>query len=156
MNRNSIIKGAFIAFCLIGMLVLPAAAAPAGQMTASKGTVIDQGLKDDLWNNHKVNRLETFDTNVRHAESTLSILGHYGIDTSACQSTLSIIESRRSDLEAALTTHDRQKLNTVNAELKTLWQQFMKNVREALRSYYGPRAGISTGMEDAVAGFVTT
>ena len=32
----------------------------------------------------------------------------------------------------------------------------MKNVREALRSYYGPRAGISTGMEDAVAGFVTT
>jgi len=155
MNRNSIIKGAFIAFCLIGMLVLPAAAASAGQMTAAKGNVIDQGLKDDLWNNHKVNRLETFDTNVRHTESTLSILWQYGIDTSACQSTLATIESKRSDLEAALTTQDRQKLKTVNAELKTLWQQFMKDVREARRSYYGPRAGSSTGMEDAVAGLVT-
>jgi len=48
MNSKTIMKGAFLAFCLIGMLVLPAAAAPIGQATAGQTSAIDQGLKDDL------------------------------------------------------------------------------------------------------------
>lgn len=149
MNSKSILKGAFIAFCLIGMLVLPAAAAPGAQPAKMNGSVIDQGLKDDLWNNHKVNRLEAFDMHVRHAESTIGILGQYGIDTTACQSTLSTIEAKRPDLEAALTAQDRAKLKTVNEELKTLWQQFMKNMREAIRNHYGKgAAGITSSVLD--------
>lgn len=51
MYTKTIIKGAFVAFCLFSILVLPTAAAPAGQATSSHA--IDQGFKGDLWNNHQ-------------------------------------------------------------------------------------------------------
>lgn len=140
MNKNTILRSAFIAFCLIGMLILPIAAAPAVQGTTAKVSTVDQGLKDDLWANHQQNRLETFDMHVRHAQSVISILDKYGIDTTACTSTLSTISGKRSELESALAHHDIQGLKTVNAELKTLWQQFIKNVRDAVMNHYGTRA----------------
>jgi hypothetical protein len=150
MQKTTLYRGAFLALCLIGMLVLPAAAAPSGQASSAGANAIDQGLKDDLWNNHKANRLETFDMHVRHAESTLAILGQYGIDTTACEATLSTIEAKRTDLQSALDAQDRQKLKTVNAELKTLWQQFLKDVREAIRSHYGTKRS-AAGMPDDTA-----
>jgi hypothetical protein len=144
MNTNTIIKGAFVAFCLIGMLVLPAAAAPAGQGTTAKVSAVDQGLRDDLWANHQQYRLQAFDMNVQRATSVISILNKYGIDTTACSGTLSTISGERSALETALTNKDKDGLKTVNADLKTLWQQFRTEVRDAIKDHYGNKAAGTT------------
>lgn len=139
MNTMIPTKSAFFALCLISMLVLPASAAQTGQTATVKGHAIDQGLKEDLWASHQHYRLQRFDLNVEQATGVIAILDRYGIDTTACQNTLSIISSKRSDLEAALSAHDRAKLKTINAELKTLWKQFLKDIRDALREHYGGR-----------------
>jgi len=139
MSKNIILRSAFIAFCLIGMLVLPAAAAPATQGTPAISTA-DQGLKDDLWANHQQYRLQRFDLNVQQAESVLTILEKYNIDTTACQATLTTLIGKRSELEAALSARDQAKLKTVNAELRTLWQQFRKEIRDTVRDHRGKGA----------------
>jgi hypothetical protein len=144
MNTNTILKGAFALFCLICMLVLPAAAAPAGQGTVAKVSTVDQGLKDDLWANHQQYRLQAYDMNVQRATSVIGILNKYGIDTTACTGTLSTISGKRSALETALTNKDREELKTVNADLRTLWQQFRTQMREAVRDHYGRKTGSSS------------
>jgi hypothetical protein len=141
MSKNTILRSAFVAFCLIGMLVLPAAAAPAVQGTPAISTA-DQGLKDDLWASHQQYRLQRYDMNVQHAESVITILEQYNIDTTACQATLTTISGKRSGLEAALSARDQEKLKTVNAELRTLWQQFRKEIRDAVRNHGGKGAGM--------------
>jgi hypothetical protein len=135
MNKNTILRGAFVAFCLIGMLVLPAAAAPVVQGTTAH--VIDQGLKDELWANHQQYRLQGYDTNIERATGLIAILNKYGIDTTACTGTLSTISSRRPALETALANKDREALKTVDADLRTLWKQFMTEMRDAFKSHYG-------------------
>jgi hypothetical protein len=150
MNSNTILKGAFVAFCLIGMLVLPAAAAPVGQGTPPKVSTVDQGLKDDLWANHQQYRLQVFDMNVQRATSVISILNKYGIDTTASSGTLSTISGKRSALETALTNKDRNGLKTVNTDLKTLWQQVRTEVREEIKDHYGKKgAGPTVAAETA-------
>jgi hypothetical protein len=139
MKKNTILRGAFVAFCLIGMLVLPTTAAPAGQGTTTIST-IDQGLKDDLWANHQQYRLQRFDLNVQQADSVITILDKYNIDTIASQATLTTISGKRSELEAALSARNKTKLKTVNAELKTLWQQFTTEMRDAIKDRYGKGA----------------
>ncbi len=139
MSKNTILRSAFVAFCLIGMLVLPAAAAPAVQGTPAISTT-DQGLRDDLWANHQQYRLQRFDMNVQQAESVITILEKYNIDTTACQATLTSISGKRSALEAALSARDQAKLTTVNAELRTLWQQFRKEIRDAVKDHRGKGA----------------
>jgi hypothetical protein len=139
MDKNTILRSAFVAFCLIGMLVLPAAAAPAGQGTPSISST-DQGLRDDLWANHQQYRLQRFDLNVQQAESVITILEKYNIDTTACQATLTTISGKRSALEAALSARDQEKVKTVNAELRTLWQQFRKEIRDAVKDHLGKGA----------------
>jgi hypothetical protein len=154
MNTNTILKGAFVAFCLIGMLVLPAAAAPAGQGTVAKVSTVDQGLKEDLWANHQQYRLQAYDMNVQRATSVISILNKYGIDTTACTGTLSTISGKRSALEAALTNKDREGLKTVNADLRTLWQQFRTQMRDAIRDHYSRKtssSSIATATADLAA-----
>jgi hypothetical protein len=157
MNTNTILRSAFVAFCLIGMLVLPAAAAPAGQGTTTKVSAVDQGLKDDLWANHQQYRLQAYDMNVQRATSVISILNKYGIDTTTCTGTLSTISGKRSALETALTNKDKEGLKTVNADLKTLWQQFRTELRDAIKDHYGTKAAGSstaTATADLAAGTV--
>jgi hypothetical protein len=138
MSKNTIIRGAFIAFCLIGMLVLPAAAAPAGQGTPAN--TIDQGLKDDLWANHQQFRLQAYDMNVGRATGVIAILNKYNISTTAGDATLSTISGKRSALESALADKDKDELKTVNADLKTLWQQFRTDLKDAVKNHYGKGA----------------
>lgn len=140
MNQKTLFSSAFIALCLIGMLVLPAAAAQTAQKAIIKGNSIDQGLKNDLWASHRQYRLERFDLNEEQATGVIAILDQYGIDTAACKNTLTTISSKRPGLEAALSAPDRAKLKTINAELRTLWKQFFKDIRDALREHYGSRA----------------
>jgi len=147
MNQKIIVKSAFIALCIIGMLVFPAAAAPGGQGTSAKVSAVDQGLKDDLWANHQQYRMQIFDMNVQRATSVFGILNKYGIDTTSCQATLTTISGKRSELDAALTARDQEKLKTVNAGLRTLWQQFRTNVKDAIKGHYGKgAAGSSTAL----------
>jgi len=158
MNSQNMIKGAFITFCIIGMMVLPAAAAPMSQNADSNRAPIDQGLKDDLWSNHQQYRLQAFDTNVQRASSVIGILNKYSIDTTQPQSTLNTISGKRSALETALTSRDKEGLKAVNEELKTLWQQFRKDVRESIRAHFtAARAGAktsATGKSGATTGSI--
>lgn len=137
MKVHTMLKGAFLAFCLIGMLTLPVAAATDGQAMNAQGPIIDQKLKDDLWDNHQTNRLERFAMNVDQAQSVLTILGNYRIDITKCEDTLAKIKGKRSALETALSKKDREQLQTINAELRTLWQQFRTEVRESIKAKYG-------------------
>jgi hypothetical protein len=59
--------------------------------------------------------------NVERANSIISILNKFGIDTPACTSTLSTINGKRSDLGTALANKDTIGLKTINADLGTLW-----------------------------------
>jgi len=153
MNRTSILKGACVALCLIGMLVLPAAADPGSQIARLNRSVADPGLIDDLWTNHQNYRMQRFDTNVEQATGILAILDRYSIDSSGCRVTLSTITGKRADLETALIARDREKLKTVNAELKIHWKQFRKDMRDALRQHYGSRmAGTALSDLTDVAG----
>jgi len=135
MNSQKMIKGAFLAFCIIGMMVLPAAAAPMSQTANSNGATIDQGLKDDLWSNHQQYRLQEFDLHVTRANSVIAILNRYSIDTTQMQSTLTTISGKRSALETALTSKDEASVKAINAELKILWQQFRTEMRESIKAY---------------------
>lgn len=154
MNANTILKGAFVAFCLIGMLVLPAAAAPGnGQIAKMNGSAVDQGLIDDLWANHEQYRLQGYDTNVERANSVIGIVDKYGVDTTQCQATLSTISGKRSELETALSSRDKESLKTVDAELKNLWQQFRTDLKDALKARYGKSAA---GLTPSVPGTATS
>jgi len=92
MNANTTMKGALLALCIIGMLVLPAAAA--GQATTGQASAIDQGLRDDLWASHHTYRLQEFDSHVAQANNVIGILGKYSIDTTQMQATLTTISGR--------------------------------------------------------------
>jgi len=134
MNSKTIMKGAVLAFCIIGMLVLPAAAA--GQATTTgQASAIDQGLKDDLWANHHTYRLQEFDLHVQRAGSVITILGKYGIDTTAMQATLATISGERSALDTALTNRDPAALKTINAALVSDWKQFIQETKDAVRAH---------------------
>ena len=54
-----------LAYTLLLRLMLPVAAAPAGQ--AMNKSVLDPRLKNDLWNAQEQHRLTIFDANVAHA-----------------------------------------------------------------------------------------
>jgi hypothetical protein len=81
MNSTTLLKGTFLAFCLVSLLTLPAAAAQNGQGMDAKGQAIDQGLKENLWNNHITYRLQVFDMHVQHANDAIRILKDHDIDT---------------------------------------------------------------------------
>ena len=136
MNSQTILKGAFLAFCLIGMLVLPAAAAPAGQGVLGQKSAIDQGLKDDLWANHHQYRLQEFDLHVQRANSVIGILNKYSIDTTQMQATLTTISGERAALDTALTNKDKEGLKTINANLVSLWKQFAKERKDTVKAHY--------------------
>lgn len=144
MNSKTLFRGAFIALCLVGMLVLPAAAAQNGQASAMSGSTADQGLKDELYANHQLYRLQRFDMNVEQATGILAILDTYGIDTTSSKNTLTTISGKRSGLEAALDARDPTNLKTINAGLKNLWKQFRTDIRDALRAHNGGRAAATT------------
>jgi hypothetical protein len=135
MNSKTITKGAFLTFCLIGMLVLPVAASTAGQATTGQASAIDQGLKDDLWANHHQYRLQEFDLHVQRADSVISILDRYYIDTTRMQVTLTTISGERAALDTALTNKDKDGLRTINANLVSLWKQFAQEIKESVRAH---------------------
>lgn len=137
MNAQTMLKGAFLTFCLIGMLAVPVAAAANGQGVNAQGQVIDQNLKDDLWANHHQNRLKEFDLHVQRATSVIGILDKYNIDTTKVQATLTTISGKRAALDDALTTKDREELKTINADLVSLWKQIRKDMRDSIKAHYG-------------------
>jgi uncharacterized protein YpuA (DUF1002 family) len=136
MNSKNIMKGAILAICLIGMLVLPVAAAPVGQGANGQTSAIDQGLKDDLWNNHHQYRLQEFDLHVQRANSVISILNNHNIDTTQMQATLTTISGERATLDTALTNKDKEGLKTINADLLSLWKQFAQEMKDSIKAHY--------------------
>jgi|SRR5208337_3142022 len=147
MDRKTIMKGAFLAVCIIGMLVLPAAA-------AGQGSGVNQGLRNDLWANQQQYRLQEFDNHVQEANSVISILGKYNIDTTQMQATLSSISGERAALQTALTSEDRAGLQAVNADLVPLWKQFMQETQESIRAQRTSAQSAATTSSDGTAGTV--
>lgn len=134
MKTTRLIAGALVACCLIGMLVLPASAAPDAKGTNIKAGKIDPGLQEDLIKTHIKNRLETFDLHVQHAKDIIDVLETHQIDTSRPQAILDQFVAMRPELERALTSHDREAVKTVNAKLAELTKQFFQAVRDAIRA----------------------
>ncbi|MGB7789310.1 hypothetical protein [Methanoregula sp.] len=147
MDRKTIMKGAFLAVCIIGMLVLPAAA-------AGQGSGVNQGLRNDLWANQQQYRLQEFDNHVQEANSVISILGKYNIDTTQMQATLASISGERAALQTALTSEDRAGLQAVNADLVPLWKQFMQETQESIRAQRTSAQSAATTGSDGTAGTV--
>jgi hypothetical protein len=140
-------KGAFLALCLVGMIVLPAAATTAGQATTGQASVIDQGLKDDLWVNHHQYRLQEFDLHVERANSIIGILDKYNIDTTQMQATLTTISGERAALDTALANRDKAGLKTINANLVSLWKQFAQEMKDSVKGHYtAARVAAKTGV----------
>lgn len=137
MKAQTMLKGAFLTFCLIGMLAVPVAAAANGQGVNAQGQAIDQNLKDDLWANHHQNRLKEFDLHVQRANSVIGILDKYDIDTTRVQATLTTISGKRAALDDALTTRDTEELKTINADLVSLWKQIRMDLRDSIKAHYG-------------------
>jgi len=137
MNRQTIVNGVFLAFCLVGMLVLPAAAAPVGQGTNVNANAIDKGLKDDLWNNHVTERMQEFNLHIQHATDVIVILNKYGIDTTQMQNTLNFISAKGTELQTALNNKDKDALKTINNDLKELWKQYLQEMRDSIKDHYG-------------------
>jgi DNA integrity scanning protein DisA with diadenylate cyclase activity len=129
-------KGTILAFCLVGMLVLPAAASSGTSQGTNGNVIINNGLLTELWNNHVQYRLQEFDNHVQNANNIIAILGQYNIDTSQLQATLSTISGMRPELQTALQDHDTASLKTINAQLAELWKQFRTEKNEAIRNYY--------------------
>jgi hypothetical protein len=136
MNAQTMLKGAFLTLCLIGMLAVPVAASANGQGTHAQGQAIDQNLKDDLWANHHQNRLKEFDLHVQRAESVIGILEKYNIDTTKVQVTLATISGKRAALDDALKTRDREELKSINADLVSLWKQIRMDMRDSIKTHY--------------------
>jgi hypothetical protein len=136
MKPATMMKGAILACCLIGMLVLPAAAAPAGQAGTGQVSAIDQGLKNDLRASHHQYRLQELDLHVQRANSVIGILDKYDIDTSRMQATLAAITDKRAALDTALTNKDQAALKTLNADLTALWKQFIQETKDAVKAHY--------------------
>jgi hypothetical protein len=137
MKAQTMLKGAFLTFCLIGMLAVPVAAAANGQGVNAQGQAIDQNLKDDLWANHHQNRLKEFDLHVQRATSVIGILDKYNIETTKVKATLTTISGKRAALDDALTTKDREELKTINADLVSLWKQIRMDMRDSVKAHYG-------------------
>jgi len=149
MNSKNMVKGVFLAFCIIGMLVLPAAAAPISHTANGNGTKIDQGLADDLASNRVQYRLQEFDMHVTRANSVISILNKYSIDTTHMQSTLNTISSKRSSLETAMTNKDQESVKAINGELKTLREQLMTDMKESVKAHRAAAKSSATGKTGA-------
>jgi hypothetical protein len=164
MKMHTILKGTFLAFCVICMLALPAAAAQDGQVitarqafTGQTAAVVDDGLKEDLWNNHMEFRLKAFDLRVEHGRDIIGILQSHGCDTTDLERILSGISSKRPELESALRNMDREALRAVNEELRNLAQQFRQEMRECIREKYGTRTAAQVTAADGtsdLSGFI--
>jgi hypothetical protein len=154
MNHTTLMKGALLAFCIIGMIVLPAAAAPSGQ--SAKTPVVDQALKADLWASHHTYRLQEFDSHVAQANNVIAILGKYSIDTTQEQATLASISSQRSALDTALTGKDTASLKTINANLASLWKQFGQETRDAVKAHAAAARAAAKAAKTGSAGTVTS
>lgn len=152
MKATRLIAGAFLACCLIGMLVLPASAASDSQGMNVKAAKIDAGLQEDLWKTHIHDRLETFDMHVQHAKDIIDVLEAHQINTSGPQAVLNQFVALRPELEQALNNHDRDALKTVNAKLIDLTSQFLKSVRDAIRASAGTATASASGMAMPISG----
>jgi hypothetical protein len=155
MNTNMTIKGALLAFCIIGMLVLPAAAA--GQATTTgQASAIDQGLRDDLWASHHTYRLQEFDSHVAQANNVIGILGKYSIDTTQMQATLTTISGERAALDTALTNKDQAGLKTINAALVADWKQFAQETKDAVKAHATAARAAAKAVRTSAAGTAGT
>ena len=151
MNSKTLMKGAMLAFCIIGILVLPAAAA--GQATTTgQASAIDQGLKDDLWASHHTYRLQEFDSHVAQANNVIGILGKYSIDTTQMQATLTTISGERAALDTALTSKDQTALKTINAGLVSDWKQFAQEMKDAVKAHYASARAAAKAARTSAAG----
>jgi hypothetical protein len=142
MNAPHTLAKALLALCLIGMIVLPAAAAPsANAERTGKMSKVDPGLQDDLWNVHKDYRLKIYGLHVEKAQAVTGVLEEHGCDVTGLNDILARVEEQREPLTTALADKDRDALKTINPELHRLWQEFRKEVRETIRECSGTQSG---------------
>lgn len=131
-KRTVLIAG--LLFCLVGLLILPAAAAVVGGESAGQGEgAIDQELKDELWNIRVQHRLFDYENHIDAAADAIEVLERYGYDTSGLSATLGEISAQHDALETALNAKDREGLKSINADLRHLWNEYRQEFKQLLR-----------------------
>ena len=126
-----------LGLCLVGMLVIPVAAAPGAThqvKAAQTNSTLPQAVKDDLWSVHLKYRLQQFDQNIQKATDIIGVLDKYQYDTTALKATLAEITAKRPALESAVSAKDKNALKTVNLELVNLWKEFGKTTKSVLKT----------------------
>ncbi|MDD1656021.1 MAG: hypothetical protein LUO87_01415 [Methanomicrobiales archaeon] len=142
MNAPRTLAMATLALCLAGMLVLPAAAAPAANAERTgKMSTIDSGLRDDLWNVHRDFRLKIYELHVDKAGAVIGVLEEHGCDVTELNDILAQVKGQRDPLKEALENRDRNALKTINQELHRLWQEFRKGFRDCIRACSATQSG---------------
>ena len=142
MNAPHTLAKALLALCLVGMIVLPAAAAPsASAERTGKMSKVDPGLQDDLWNVHKDYRLKIYGLHVEKAQAVTGVLEEHGCDVTELNDILARVEEQREPLTTALANRDRDALKTINQELHQIGQEFRKQVRDTIRECSGTQSG---------------
>jgi hypothetical protein len=126
-----------LGLCLVGMLVMPVAAAPGAAHQVKTNLTnpgVPQAVKDDLWDVHMKYRLQQFDLNIQKATDVTGVLDKYQYDTTALKATLAEITAKRPALVAAVSATDKDALKVVNTELFRLWKEYGKTVRTVLKA----------------------
>ena len=114
-----------------------------------KANLIDQELKDDLWTNHVQYRLKAFDMHVQHGTDIIKILTDHNIDTRGMQGTLDTFSGKRSEFQTALENQDKEAVKKINVELR---QEFLKEMRDAIRNHYASTSAANTARTAGIAG----
>lgn len=128
------ITGILIAFCLLATIVTPAIAVSNENGRWKNGGTINEGMKNDLWNLHIKYRILFFQLRQERAEAMIDVLEDHGCDVGTLPTDLQEIEAYEKKLEDALNDHDWKGLRTINHELKDLWKDFRKEVKESIRT----------------------
>jgi hypothetical protein len=71
------------------------------------------------------------------------------------QATLTTISGERSALDTALTNKDEASLKTINANLESLWKQFVQETRDSVKAHYTAARAAAKASATGTVGTVT-
>lgn len=132
-NRRNTTICIVVTLLLIAAFVLPASAAPVTHAQSGAAVRVNKTLRNELWDARTDYRLRIFDAHVDLAGDVIKILNKHDYETDQLSAILAQIEENRTALKSALEDHNRQELRSINMELRSLWVEFLKTIRNIIR-----------------------
>lgn len=97
---------------------------------AVQGDTSLASLESSYWATRTSEELANFDLHVRRSQTVIDSLKVKGYDNTTAQAKLAEIIAQRSSLESALASHDKTRIDTVQQQLTSLWQQLAAIVKD--------------------------